>query len=345
MTTASEPAARDFWQSAGAHLLVRDDDGRLTVTDDFLRAYFARPEIVPVEESCAAERALHAALIAEPRLEVPAERLKALADPDARENYEVVLRFRNLLVQHGTLEACYLALFGAEQVPVPPLFVDQLAHAILRSVLDGCEDPLRLRAAETLFRSQKVNLQDGAIMLADEETVETYAESGGFGQLGRLLAEAETPMRRIDLDVLDERNGALYWARSDRYDTVLDVSFGRPGLDALCRVLEAWVDHFLGVRIGIQPVQEISDQRWVWHLGLDSEASAMLNDLYNGVELGEERLLRLLGLFRLEFRDASVVLPSIAGRPVYLGMAMTTDKLLRLKPQNLLFNLPLAAAG
>jgi hypothetical protein len=32
----------------------------------------------------------------------------------------------------------------------------------------------------------------------------------------------------------------------------------------------------------------------------------------------------------------------IAGRPIYLGMAMTTDNVLRLKPQNLLVNLPLA---
>jgi hypothetical protein len=34
--------------------------------------------------------------------------------------------------------------------------------------------------------------------------------------------------------------------------------------------------------------------------------------------------------------------PAIAGRPVYLAMAMNPDNVLKLKPQNLLLNLPLA---
>jgi len=33
--------------------------------------------------------------------------------------------------------------------------------------------------------------------------------------------------------------------------------------------------------------------------------------------------------------------PAIAGRPVYLGMAMDNERQLKLKPQNLLLNLPL----
>jgi hypothetical protein len=33
----------------------------------------------------------------------------------------------------------------------------------------------------------------------------------------------------------------------------------------------------------------------------------------------------------------------IAGRPVYLGLGMDGEKRIRLKPQNLLVNLPLAA--
>jgi hypothetical protein len=37
--------------------------------------------------------------------------------------------------------------------------------------------------------------------------------------------------------------------------------------------------------------------------------------------------------------------PEVAGRPVYLGMAMTADGRLRLKPQNLLVNLPITAAA
>src|SRR3546814_9978748 len=94
-----------------------------------------------------------------------------------------------------------------------------------------------------------------------------YAGTGGFGRLGKLIAEAQTPMRNVQLDVLTEQNNAWYWERSDRYDTVLDLTFARPGLDALCRVLEAWIAHFLDTHVSIQPVQAIADERWAWHVG------------------------------------------------------------------------------
>ena len=333
----------DFWRDSGFHLLDRDERGHLRVSDDFLRAYFRRPEVRPVEESCAAERALHEALLKNPREAVSDERLAALADPAARENYTIVLAFRDRLVSAGTLERCYLELFEADgAVPVPPLFVDQLAHVITRSLLDGCEDGLRARAGECLFRDQKVTINDGHIMAADAETVEMYATSGGFGSLGQLIAEAQTPLRTIELDVLTDENAAIYWSRDERYDTVLNLNFAGSGLDALCRVLEGWVRHFLAVEISIQPVQQISDERWVWHIGLDVEASRLLDDLYNGVEVGEARIARLLSLFRLEIRDVSLMPQAIAGRPIYLALCMTEAGTLRLKPQNLLVNLPLA---
>ncbi len=331
----------DFWLSSGYHLLARDAVGRLAVTDDFLRAYFARPEIRPVEESCAAEIALHEALLADPRRPVALEEIVAMADPDAQENYRHLLAFRDHLLAHGSIEGAYLTLFQYG-VQVPPLFLDQLAHVILRALLEGCDDPFRPRAAELLFRSQRLTRQDGALMLADEETVAMYAETGGLGALGRLLQQAETPARAVTLDVLTETNAALYWARSDKFDTVLDVSFTRPGLDALCRVLEGWVLHMLGVATRIQPVQRISDDRWVWHVGLDAEATGILNDLYNGTAVDAARLGRLVSLFRMEFADASLMRPGIAGRPIYLAMAVDDRDTLRLKPQNLLFNLPLA---
>jgi len=205
------------------------------------------------------------------------------------------------------------------------------------------EDGLRVRAGELLFRAQSVTLEDGTILSADQETVEMYATTGGFGSLGRLVVEAQTKLRTIELDVLNEDNQAAYFQRDERHDTVIDLTFARPGLDALSRVLEAWVAHLLGIAVSIQPVQRIDDARWVWHTGLDTESSGLLNDLYNGVEVDEERMARLLSLFRLEFADASVMRADIAGRPVYLAMAMTEARTLRLKPQNLLVNLPLAA--
>jgi hypothetical protein len=193
-----------------------------------------------------------------------------------------------------------------------------------------------------LFREQKVTIQDGRVMLADEESVELQAEAPGFGSLAGLLAPGEAAPRSVDLDVLEEANAALYWQCSDRFDTVLDLSFAQPGLDALCRVLEAWVGHFTGAEVSIQPVQQVSDERWVWHIGLDREASALLDDLYQGLSVDDARRAQLLALFRLEFRAPDDMLPRVRGRPVYLGLAMTAAGRLKLKPQNLLANLPLA---
>jgi hypothetical protein len=341
----------DFWRDSGYHLLRRTAEGHLSVGDDFLRAYFLRPEVHPVEESCAAERALHAALIANPREAVSDDRLAELADPDARDSYRIVLDFRSRLLDVDTIEECYLSVFlpkagsptpGAAGVPIPPLFIDQMAHVILRGILEDCADGLRARAGELLFREQKVTINDGHVMAADAETVEMYASTGGLGSLGRLIVEAQAPLRTVQLDVLGEDNSDIYWSRDERYDTVLNLNFAGAGLDALCRVLEAWVGHFLDLTVSIQPVQQISDEKWVWHVGLDTEGSALLNDLYNDVEVGEARLARLLSLFRLEFADPSVMPSEIAGRPVYLAMATTPEGVLRLKPQNLLVNLPLA---
>lgn len=336
---------RDFWRDSGYHLLDRTPEGRLVVSDDFLRAYLRRPEMAPVEDSCAAERALHAAMLEDPRQAVATHRLSELADPDVRENYRIFLAFRDRLLRSATIEDCYLRIFGpsdqANAAP-PPLFLDHLVHAILRNILEGCEDPLRLRAAELLFREQTITLHDGAIMAADSETVEMFAAGQGYGSLGQLLVQSQTPLRSLELDVLNEENAEIYWARESRHDTALALNFMAPGLDALARVLEAWVAHFFAVGVSIQPVQQISDEHWVWHIGLDIEGSRLLNDLYNGVEVDESRMQRLLSLFRLDFADPNAMRADIAGRPVYLAMAMTEDSRLRLKPQNLLVNLPLA---
>ena len=107
-------------------------------------------------------------------------------------------------------------------------------------------------------------------------------------------------------------------------------------------MLERWIAHFLGVAVTIEPKREIDDERWVWHVGLDAEASALLNDLYNRVDVDEERMGRLLCLFELRFANPADMRPAIAGRPVYLAMAMDAQSRLKLKPQNLLLNLPLA---
>ena len=51
---------------------------------------------------------------------------------------------------------------------------------------------------------------------------------------------------------------------------------------------------------------------------------------------------RVIGLFRVDFTDTSALRPELAGTPVFLCLAMTGDGVLRMKPQNLLMNLPLS---
>jgi hypothetical protein len=48
----------------------------------------------------------------------------------------------------------------------------------------------------------------------------------------------------------------------------------------------------------------------------------------------------VVGLFSLTFRDPEVALEKVRGDAVYLILAMTPEKLLRFKPQNLVTGLP-----
>ena len=80
-------------------------------------------------------------------------------------------------------------------------------------------------------------------------------------------------------------------------------------------------------------------------MGLDVEATALLNDLYAGMAVDEARRGRLVSLFRLRFADPAEMRADLAGAPVYLGLMARPDGQLRLKPQNLLLNLPLARAS
>ena len=224
----------DYWPGSGYRLLTRGSDGRLTVTDDFLRRYLVRPELSPIAESCAAELALHDALISDPRRAVSPSELALVTDEDARENYGIWLRFRARLLSANSLEAAYVGLFRGDGVDVPPLFVNELTQVLLRHILGADATPMEARAAEMLFRTQKIAVtEDGAVMSADEATVELFATTAGFGSLGELLAQNKTPARSVELDVLDMENAAQYWDRDERHDFTVSLNRGQPALDAL----------------------------------------------------------------------------------------------------------------
>jgi hypothetical protein len=326
---------RDFWLSCGHHLLDRDASGGLVVTDDFLRAYLARPELAPPREACKAERWLHESLLADPRRVVPADQIEAIADADARENWEAMLGLRDQLARHCTIEAAYLDIVRRQR-KIAHIFLNQLVHVILRNALDDCDDPFVLRAAEMLFRTQRLTLHDGSLVAADEETI------AGLGKqpISPLVSMLGLP-QAAEIAVINEENAPSYWQRSDRFDMALDVTAGRRGVGALGVVIQRWIAHLLGIEVHIEPLVEARDVAFTWYVGLDADATHLGDALWQGRELTEAERGRIAGLYRLTFADSSEVIDKLRGDAVYIITAMTTDRALRLKPQNLVTGLPI----
>jgi hypothetical protein len=332
--------AQDFWASSGFRHLRVGEGGWHEPTDDYLRLFLARDELAPPSEAGPAERHLHARLTDKPRLAVPPADLAAVEDADARDNWREWLRFRDRLLERGSVEACYVDLFRRPEVDLAPPFVDALAQAIVRGLLEGTADPWLARAGELFFRRQRVSLENGQVLAADSTTIEAYAETGGFGAVGRLLRQQATPVATVKMDVLNAENAPFYFLRDELFSFLFDLTPGREGTSALAKLLERWVGHLAGAKVAIEPVARVEDEKWRWHAGLDVESTAILNALYLGQAVPEERLARLACLFRLEFADAADAAPEAAGRPVYLGLAFREDHTLKMKPQNLLVNLP-----
>ena len=335
--------AQDFWASSGYRLLERRD-GCVAATPDWLTHFLGRAELVPPPEAGPRERAMHARLTRDPMAAVAPSTLDDLEDADARDNWREFLRFRDRLRAFPTLEACYLDLFRRESVDLAPPFVDALAQIIVRHVLDGTDDAWLCRAGEIFFRRQRLSTEGGRVLSADAATLELYHETGGFGEMGRLLRQQNVGMAPVKMDVLNAENAPFYFLRDELYSFVLDLTPGDRGASALATVLERWVAHLAGVEVTIEPVGEIHDERWRWHIGLDVDATAMLDALYEGEALDAAQRERLAALFRLRFRDDGDAIADMAGKPVWLALACRADRTLRMKPQNVLANLPLAAA-
>jgi hypothetical protein len=245
--------------------------------------------------------------------------------------------FRDQLARHRTVEAAYLDLMRRGVGETPPLFINQLVHVILRNALDGCDDVFVLRAAEFLFRPQRLTVHGGSLIAADEETV-----AGARPQpVSPLVAMLGLPAAG-EIDVLNDENAETYWQRSDLFDMALDLTAGRRGLDALGKVIERWIAHLLPVEVEVESLTEATGVNLTWYVGLDAEATAIGDTLWQGEELDQAARERIIGLYRLNVRDADMVLDTAKGEPIYLILAMTPDRMLRMKPQNLVTGLPLA---
>jgi hypothetical protein len=321
----------DFWLSCGHHLLDRDAGGGLVVSDEFLKAYLARPELTPPPDACAVERTLHAALLADPRHSVAQTDIAAIADADARENWQLLIAFRDHLLRHPTLEAAYVALARRGAGSMPPLFLNQMIHAILRNALDDCGDPFVLRAAEMMFRPQRLTLHEGALVAADDELI-----AGASGApVSPLVSMLGLPAAAA-IDVLTEDNAPSYWERSDRFDMALDLTAGRRGPAALGEALARFIRHMLALEVEIEPLVEMRDVPFTWYVGLDAEGTRIGDHLWNGGTLDAATAERVVALYRLTLRASAAEIDG----PIYLILAMTPERVLRMKPQNLLVGLP-----
>jgi hypothetical protein len=327
---------KDFWLSCGHHLLDRDEGGGLVVTDEFLKVYFARPELTPPADACVVEKTLHAALIGDPRRPVDAGEIAAIADADARENWTTMIAFRDHLLRQPTIEAAYLALIRHGIGSTPPLFLNQLVHVILRNVLDECDDPWILRAAELFFRPQRITVHEGALLAADEELI----AGDNPAQLSPLVSMLGIE-KSAEIDVLVDENVDSYFQRSDRHDMALDLTAGRRGHHALARVIERWVRHLLNVEVAVEPLTEVQSANLTWYVGLDAEGTKIGDLLWNGEALDEATSARVAALYRLTFRDPAALAPAVKGEPVYLILATSPEKVLRMKPQNLVTGMPI----
>ncbi len=121
----------------------------------------------------------------------------------------------------------------------------------------------------------------------------------------------------------------------------LDLTGGRAGLSALAEAMQRWIAHVLGVEVTIEPLTELREAPLSWYVGLDAEATRIGDLLWNETDIDEAAMAGVIGLFALNFRDPSIVLDKVKGEPVYLILAMTADKTIRMKPQNLVTGLPI----
>ena len=145
-----------------------------------------------------------------------------------------------------------------------------------------------------------------------------------------------------EIDVLNDDNAGSYWERSDLFDMALDLTAGRRGLAALGEAIARWVSHLLSVEVEVETLIEATDVSFTWYVGLDAEGTRIGDALWNGEDLDEATRARIVGLYRLTFRDPGVVLDKATGEPIYLILAMTPERTLRMKPQNLATGLPIA---
>jgi hypothetical protein len=143
------------------------------------------------------------------------------------------------------------------------------------------------------------------------------------------------------MDVLTKESAPGYWDRSDAFDMILDLGGLDGGRRAIASALTLWVRQILGLDLDISPVERIEDGDVRWIMGLDAEATRIGNALWRGIPIEQEAQNRILAIFAAMPRVPAVFQESVEDRPLYFLLAMDENRILRMKPQNLVTGLPL----
>jgi hypothetical protein len=246
-----------------------------------------------------------------------------------------MIAWRDHLVRYCSLEAAYIEIVRRE-IKFPHILICQLVQAILRNALDDCGDVYMLRAAEMFFRPQRLVLQEASIVAVDEET-DPLPGLHSPSPVATLLGLWPT----AEVDLLSDSTAESYWERSDRFDLALDLTTGRRGLIALGDVVARWLSHLLAIDVVVEPLAELQSAPFSWYVGLSSDATRIGDAIWNGDDLDDGARAQLVSLFRLTFQDPADVIENVRGEPLYLLLAMNSEGMLRLKPQNLIASLPI----
>src|SRR5258705_1427515 len=234
-----------------------------------------------------------------------ASRVAAIADADTRENWQMMIAWRDQLVRYWSLEAAYLEIVR-RNIKFPNILICQLVQAILRNALDDCGDVFMLRAAEMFFVPQWLVLQEASIVAIDEEPDPSPGLHSPL-PLSTLLGLLPT----AEIDLLSDSTAESYWERSDRFDMALDLTTGRRGLIALGDVVARWLSHLLAIDVVVEPVAELQSAPFSWYVGLSSDATRIGDAIWNEDDLDDTTRDQLVSLVLLTVRAPAALFDNV----------------------------------
>ena len=221
---------REFWVASGHHLTRRgrswraDGDARTDHGLSGAAGIDAAGRCLRGRAPSACEPAGRSAAAGRRKADIA-----ALADADARENWTFMMNFRDRLVAAPSLEAVYCTLARKGAGDLPPIFLSQLCHLILRNALEGCDDPYMLRAAELFYRSQQAAVARRHAAARRRRSRRGAAARASMTCIPRRSRRCCAAKAFGEMDVMDDENAWTYWSRSDAHAMVMNIGGNAEG--------------------------------------------------------------------------------------------------------------------